>query len=698
MRAEQGQDIATRVAAILNGVPAEPVEIDELLSAADTAYYDEDAPIIDDASYDQLAELAKRLTGQAHQVLGEVSSELVAIPHAYPTLSLQKAYSAEEIYRFKESAARTLGLEGGPDALALAIEPKIDGLTLVLQYAGGRLARALTRGNGRVGEDVTHNVRGLGGVPPEIPEQRTLYIRGEAYLPLSRFAALHAAGEDVATARNTAAGDLRRKTGSQSATAGGINRAQAHGITFLAYSIEGWELSDLLPTQPEVDACLADWGFTAPEYRLACEGPGPDEQFDQPVTETGRAIADLLDTVGGADFAMDGLVLKVANRDWQRRLGASEKTPRWAIAYKRLGMEYETTVRSVQWQVGRVGQVTPVLICDPIDMDGAQVTHYTAHHAAFYRSLGAGTDARIIVTRAGDVIPKVLRLAPGQPADLDLPVPDHCPSCGTPLHLRNEKVLECRNAACPPKLRKALDHYAARDNMDIEGLGREVIEALVSGGLVLSPVDLYQLTAVDLAAVPLANGQLYGAVRAAKLVAGIVASRTKPFSTVLHALGAPGVGYPECRAIAQQFGLADLLALSAAPDGALPAALTALHGIGPATAAAFAGYLTENAAWIGKLSGAGIQVEREQVAHAADGPLTGKTFVVTGSLEMGSREDVEAWIRAQGGTVSSGVSSQTAYLVTGVKPGGGKVKAAAKHGVPTLSEQDLRGLVEAGVR
>ncbi|MGH2343599.1 MAG: hypothetical protein ACRDG4_00115, partial [Chloroflexota bacterium] len=242
MSVELGQAVATRVAEILSGAPAEPVEIDELLSAADTAYYDEDAPLIDDASYDQLAELAKRLTGQAHQVLGEVSNELVSVPHVYPTLSLQKAYSAEEIYRFKESAARTLGIDGGSEALTLSIEPKIDGLTLVLQYTGGRLARALTRGNGKVGEDVTHNVRGLAGVPEEIGErERTIYVRGEAYLPLSRFAALHAAGEDVATARNTAAGDLRRKSGAQSTTAGGINRAKAHGITFLAYSIEGWE-------------------------------------------------------------------------------------------------------------------------------------------------------------------------------------------------------------------------------------------------------------------------------------------------------------------------------------------------------------------------------------------------------------------------------------------------------------------------
>ncbi|MGH2345869.1 MAG: hypothetical protein ACRDG4_11625, partial [Chloroflexota bacterium] len=346
-----------------------------------------------------------------------------------------------------------------------------------------------------------------------------------------------------------------------------------------------------------------------PEYRVAGQGPAPDETFDQPTTETGRAIADLLDTLDGSDYAMDGLVLKVANRDWQRRLGASEKTPRWAIAYKRLGAEYEATVRAVQWQVGRVGAVTPVLICDPIDMDGARVSHYTAHHAAFYRSLGAGIGARIIVTRAGDVIPKVLRLAPGQEADPDLPIPDHCPSCGTPLVLRNEKVLECRNAACPPKLRKALNHFAARDNMDIEGLGTEVIEALVSGELVRSPVDLYTLTVADLAAVPLANGQLYGAVRSAKLAAGIAASRDKPFGTVLHALGVPGVGYPECRSIAQHFSLAELLALSAAPPGTLEAELTALHGIGAATANAFAAFLAANASWLGKLFEVGVRVE-----------------------------------------------------------------------------------------
>jgi DNA ligase (NAD+) len=267
-----------------------------------------------------------------------------------------------------------------------------------------------------------------------------------------------------------------------------------------------------------------------------------DERFEAPVTETGRAIADLLDTLTGADVGMDGLVLKVADRVWQRRLGASEKTSRWAIAYKRLGAEYETTVRAVQWQVGRVGQVTPVLIADPVDMDGAQVTHYTAHHAAFYRSLGAGSGARIVVTRAGEVIPKVLRLAPGQEPAPDLPLPDRCPSCAAPLVVRNGKVLECRNAACPPKLRKALAYFAARDNMDIEGLGTEIIEALVTGGHVRAPADLYRLTVEEVTAVALANGQRYGATRAAKLVAAIDASRVKPYSTDVQALVRGGVG------------------------------------------------------------------------------------------------------------------------------------------------------------
>jgi DNA ligase (NAD+) len=698
MAAERSQMIADRAAAIAGGAPADPVEIDELLSAAETAYYDEDAPLMDDATYDQLTELAKRLTGQPHQVLGEVSAELVAVPHAYPTLSLQKAYSADEIRDFKSSVVRTLGLEDGADALELSIEPKLDGLTLVLQYVDGQLSRALTRGNGKIGEDVTHNVRGLSGVPEEIPERgATVYVRGEAYIPLSKFAALQASGEDVATARNTAAGDLRRKSSHLTKGNGDVSRAHTHGVTFLAYSIDGEGFAETMPFQPDVDSRLAAWGFTAPEYRLASAGPATGEQFDAPVTETGMAIADLLDTLASADFATDGLVLKVANRAWQRRLGASEKTPRWAIAFKLLGAEYETTVRSVQWQVGRVGAVTPVLIADPIDMDGAQVTHYTAHHAAFYQALGAGVGARIVVTRAGDVIPKVLRLAPGQEPDPDLKVPDQCPSCGTPLTWRNGKVLECHNAACPPKLRKALDHFAARDNMDIEGLGKEVIDALVSGGTVSAPADLYRIDVDSLAALPLANGQLYGAIRATKLHAAIEASRAKPFSTVLHALGAPGVGYPECRTIAQHFDLAELLARRTDAGGGLTEELTALHGIGPATAEAVNRFLNENAAWIGQLESVGLHVEREDAPHQADGPLTGKTFVVTGSLEMGSREDVESWIRSRGGMVSSSVSGSTNYLVAGVKPGGSKVKAAAKHGVTTLDESGLRALADASV-
>jgi DNA ligase (NAD+) len=231
--------------------------------------------------------------------------------------------------------------------------------------------------------------------------------------------------------------------------------------------------------------------------------------------------------------------------------------------------------------------------------------------------------------------------------------------------------------------------------MDIEGLGKEVIEALVSGGLVNAPADLYRLDVDSLTALPLANGQLYGATRATKLHAAIEASRAKPFSTVLHALGAPGVGYPECRAIAQHFDLADLLARRAGAAGTLRDELTALHGIGPATAEAVDRFLDENAAWIGQLQAVGLRVTHEDAPHQADGPLTGKTFVVTGSLEMGSREDVEAWIRSRGGTVSGSVSSQTNYLVAGIKPGGSKTKAAAKHGVTILSELELQAIADA---
>lgn len=680
--------VAARVQAILAGAPADPVEIDTLLTQADSAYYEEDHPLLDDGSYDRLSELARQRTGQTHQALGEVSGALVAIPHAYPTLSLQKAYTVAEVREFKVAAVRALGRDDAPDDLALCIEPKIDGLTLVLQYTGGQLVRALTRGNGRVGEDVTHNVRGLEGVPERIAETGTaVYVRGEAYLPLGRFAALQAAGEDVATARNTAAGDLRRK----SSTADVGNRARAHGVTFLAYAIEGDGMEEALPSQPAVYTQLAQWDFVVPEYRVATEGPAADETLEAPTTETGRAIADLHETIAGADFAVDGVVLKVANRAWQRRLGATEKTPRWAIAYKRLGAEYETTVRGVQWQVGRVGAVTPVLIADPVDMDGAQVTHYTAHHAAFYRALGAAVGTRIVVTRAGDVIPKVLRLAVGQQRDEALPIPETCPSCGAALVWRNGKVVECHNAACPPKLRRGLDHFAARDNMDIEGLGRELIEALVSGALVRSPADLYRLSAEQLAAVPLANGQLYGSTRAVKLAAAIAASRAKPYGTVLHALGMPGVGYPECRTIAAHFSLTDLLARGRGDT--LQADLLALYGIGAATAASVGTFLTENAAWLEELETVGLRVEADAPPQDAKGPLAGGTFVVTGALEMGSREDVEDWIRAHGGAVSSSVSSHTSYLVTGAKPGAGKVKAAAKQGVPSVSEAELRAMV-----
>ncbi len=681
-------DRTARIATIVAGAATDATdatEVKALLAACDIAYYTQDTPLVSDAQYDRLTEVARALTGERHQEVGEIGGELVSVPHAHAILSLQKAYTLDEILAFKASAARGVGRDDEGAALCLLIEPKIDGLTLVLEYRDGVLARTLTRGNGRVGEDVTHNARGLAGIPRHIASQGTTFVRGEAFLPLSRFAALRAAGEDVATPRNTAAGDLRRKSAGVEPS-----RAQAHGVFFLAYQIEGDGARDLA-TQDEMRARLTDWGFLPLEYRQVVGGPSAEESLDKPTSPLGLAAVDLMESLEAADFAMDGLVFKIADRAIQRRLGATEKTPRWAIAFKMLGAEYTTTVRAVQWQVGRVGAVTPVLVCDPTDMDGAVVRNYSAHHAQFYQELGAAVGSRIRVTRAGDVIPKVLGLVEGEERHDDLALPARCPSCDSPLTLRNGKVLECRNAACPPKARKALDHWAARDNMDIAGLGSEIIEALLGGGVVASPADLYALSIEDMANLVLANGQLYGATRAQKLHDQIAATRGKPFNVLLHALGAPGVGYPECRAIAGAYGLTDLLGL--AREGALAAAICDLHGVGPATAASLQSFLADNAAWITALAAQGVQVEKEAAPAAVDGPLSGLSFVVTGVLDMGSREDAEALIRQHGGTVSGAVSAKTSYLVAGAKPGGSKMTAARKHGATILDEQGLRALL-----
>jgi len=681
----QSDPRVARIAAIVAGASTRATELETLLAACDDAYYERDAPLVSDIQYDLLAEIARTLTGERHQELGGISTELVSVPHAHPVLSLQKAYTMDEIIAFLASAARGIGRDDEGVDLHLLIEPKLDGLTLVLEYRDGALVRALTRGNGRVGEDVTHNARGLAGIPACIPAPGTTYVRGEAFLPLSRFAALRVAGEDVATPRNTAAGDIRRKS-----TGGDACRAQRHGVTFLSYQIEGDGATDLA-TQDDMRARLTDWGFLPLEYREVVGGPVAGESLDAPESPLGLAIVDLLDTLEGAAFAMDGLVLKLVDRAIQRRLGATEKTPRWAIAVKMIGEEYTTTVRGVHWQVGRVGQVTPVLVCDPVDMDGAQVRNYTAHHAAFYRDLGAAVGSRVRVTRAGDVIPKVLGLLEGETRHDDLPLPTACLGCGNALTLRNTKVLECRNATCPPKARKALRHFAARDNMDIAGLGTEIVEALVGSARIASPADLYALSVEDIAALPLANGQFYGATRAQKLHGQIAATRGKPFSVLLHALGASGVGYPECRAIAGAYGLSDLLAL--ARSGALTVAIRDLHGVGPATAASLQGFLADNTPWIASLAGRDVQVAREAAPAAVGGPLSDKSFVVTGALEMGSREDAEALIRAHGGAVSSSVSAKTTYLVAGVKPGGSKMTAARKHGTTVIDEQGLRSLL-----
>lgn len=689
-----------RIAALL-GTNSDALNLSNLtsfLTEADAAYYNADAPLCDDATYDRLTTLYQGQTGQVWQKLGEVSGELASVRHALPVLSLTKAYTLADVREFKARVARGLGWDvpdtTAPDTLDMTVEPKIDGLTLVLEYRDGALTRALTRGNGRMGEDVTHNARGLTGIPHNLPVSSHLYVRGEAFLPLSRFAALRAEGEDVATPRNTAAGDLRRK----SDTDGGPPRALRHGLCFLAYGLDldptdGANLPDPPRTQPDVYRLLRDWGFDPPAFQHATSGPAADETLDAPHSETARAIVALLADTDGADYGSDGLVLKVVDRTAQIRLGATDRAVRWAVAFKVLGAEYETTVRAVSWQVGRVGQVTPVLTCDPVDMDGAQISRYTAHHAAFYRDLGADIGSRVIVTRAGDVIPQVLRLAEGQAAmpTNQTTIPTACPACTSPLRWRNDVALVCPNATCPPKLHGSLEYFAARDNMDIAGLGSELVAALVNTHLVNSPFDLYRLTQEQLAALPLANGQLYGARRASTLLATIAASRTVPYPRLLHALGVPGLGQPECRALATHFSLPDLLARAAA--GTLPDDAMALHGIGPATARAVAEFLAQNAAWVADAPALGLSTERLALPDTVHGPLSGQTFVVTGTLGLGSREAVEALIAARGGRALGAVSKQTTYVVAGDKPGKSKLDAARKHGVPVLDEVALRALL-----
>jgi DNA ligase (NAD+) len=642
-------------------------------------YYN-DAPEVTDAEYDQLyrelvdleREHPELITpGSPTQKIGAaVSGTFAPVKHRARMYSLDNAFSREELVAFDERVKRQVSKP------TYFCELKIDGVAVALTYENGRYVRGATRGDGETGEDVTENIRRIRGVPeklkvPDAP--KLLEVRGEVYMPAEDFKTFNekraAEGKPTfANPRNTAAGALRQKDPEQtrernlSILIHGLGALE--GVSFAAHS--------------EALAWMKKAGLrTAAESRKAKD-----------IDKVWEFVEHWLEHRHDLEYEIDGIVVKVDPLSMQRELGYTSKAPRWAIAYKYPPEERETLLRDIAVYVGRTGAATPYAVLEPVFVGGVTVQSATLHNQDEVARKDVRPGDTVIVRRAGDVIPEVAGpvLAKRPKNSKPWKMPRKCRFCGSEIvRQEGEAVAYCTGALiCPSQRRERLAHFAARGRMDIEGLGYETIELFVEHGWVKDPADFYFLPYDEIAKL-----EGFGPKRVENLRRNIEASKDRPLANLLTALGIRNVGGTTARVLARHFRSVDALA------AASPEEIAQIHGIGDVVGRSVREFFDQpgNRKVIEKLRKAGVKMAEEHgAALAREGPLTGKTFVLTGTLPNLTREQATEMIEDAGGKVTSSVSKKTSYVVVGADPGS-KYDKAVELGVPIVGEDELRALV-----
>lgn len=651
-------------------------ELRQLINYHAYRYYVLDEPEISDAEYDELVRELRELEERYPELVtpdsptqrvGVAPADLFApVEHRAPMLSLDNAFSPEELKAWAARIERAVGR-----SVAYACELKIDGVAVALTYEGGVLVRGATRGDGRVGEDITANVRTVRTVPPRllVPDPpAVLEVRGEIYLPVRAFEELNeqltAAGQrPFANPRNAAAGSLRQKdpkvTASRPLALWVHSFGYAEGISFDSHS------------------AFLDW----------CRGAGLPVP---PTSETRPDLDGVLDYIAywqehrhDVDFEIDGVVVKVDDIATQRELGATSHAPRWAIAYKFPPEERTTLLRRIDVHTGRTGKVTPFAVLEPVVVGGVTVTYATLHNEDEVRRKDVREGDTVIVRRAGDVIPEIVGpvLSRRPPDARPWRFPERCPSCGTRLvRPEGEADWRCPNTACPSRNVEWLFSFASRGAMDIEGLGYMTVMQLLERGLVKDPGDIYRLTAEDLAGL-----EGFAEKSIANLLEAIERSKDRPLWRLLVALNIRHVGAHVAQVLARAFGSIDALAAASVEE------IDAVPGIGPAIARSVFEWFQDpaNRALIEKLRAAGVRMADEAPAiPAEEGPLAGKTIVLTGTLPSLSREEATRLAEEAGAHVASSVSRKTDFVVAGESPGS-KLQRALELGVEVIDEAEF---------
>jgi DNA ligase (NAD+) len=644
-------------------------------------YFVDDAPEISDAAFDALMRELNALEAAhpelvtpespSQRVGGRPAEGFDTVMHAVPMQSLDNAFGRDDLVEFDERVRKGLDAPGDVDYVA---ELKIDGLSLALTYDDGRLVRGATRGDGVRGEDVTANVRTIRALPlrlQDAPPGR-IEVRGEAYLPLDAFTRTNrereAAGLPLyANPRNTAAGAMRNLDPAHVASRG--LKAWVYGV-----------VRDGAPptaSHAEMLGALKAWGLPVEPHWRCCRGIEAVWTFCEEWAGRRHELP----------FEIDGVVVKIDRLADRATLGSTSKFPRWAIALKFPAQQVTTRLKAIQVNVGRTGAATPFAVLEPVVVAGSTVSMATLHNAEDLARKDIREGDEVIVEKAGDVIPRVVGpvIRDGVARQAPWVMPTVCPVCQSALHRDPEEVVwRCENNSCPARLRRSLEHFAGRWAMNIEGLGESLVDQLVSTGLVKDAADLYALSAAALEGL-----ERMGKKSAAKLVAEIDKSRGNDVWRLIYGLGIRHVGERGAQVLARAFGSMD--ALAAADE----ATLTAVPEIGPVLAAAVREWFADpaNAALVQKLAAAGVKTVGPAAPRVAvDGPLSGRTYVLTGTLASMSREAATAALEALGGRVSNSVSKKTSGVIVGTDPGS-KVEKARTLGVPLVEEAEFLTLI-----
>ena len=703
-------------------------ELRGLIRHHEERYYIHDDPEVSDAEFDRLLHELEALEAEhpelitpdspTQRVAGRSAAGFATVEHAVPMLSLDNAYNEDELKAFDERVRKGAGLGNAP--VAYVAELKIDGLSIALRYENGLLTRGATRGDGTRGEDVTANVRTIRAIPLKLRggSVETVEVRGEVYFPRAAFDRMNREREEsgeplFANPRNAAAGTMRNLDPSLVASRGlgafTYQVVEADIGRVLRPAEDGTDVGRVFrpaeqpglktrptsgrPTHADVLTAMREWGLPVESHWRRCQGIEEVAAFCREWEDARRAL----------EFETDGVVVKVDDLELRDRLGTTSKFPRWATAFKFPAQQATTLLREIRVNVGRTGAVTPYAVLEPVFLAGSTISMATLHNAEDIARKDIREGDRVLIEKAGDVIPKVVKaILPDPPLDARREpwlMPRECPVCGSSLVRDDDEavVWRCENTSCPARIRRSLEHFASRSAMNIEGLGASLIDQLVDQGRVKDFADIYHLDASELEALVVtpreprsdrARPRRLGKV-GMNVVAQIERSKTNDLSRLIYALGIRHVGEKAAATLARH-----LRTMHTVMDASVER-LQAVPDVGPVVAASVRSFADQkqNRVLVERLEASGVNMTSQAPEPAAEGgPLSGKVFVLTGTLASMSREEAKAALERLGARVAGSVSKKTSYVIAGADAGS-KLEKARQLGVETLDEERFKALI-----